>query len=135
MAGPEDITRQFVQAINQRDLGRIGAMMSEDHRFIDSLGEPIEGRESMRDAWRRYFEMMPAYTIEVGEVLAKGNVVALLGKASGTYRVGGERGAETYWETPAAWRAVVREGRIAEWQVYADNEPVRRLMRGASEAK
>jgi hypothetical protein len=36
---------------------------------------------------------------------------------------------ENRWETPAAWRAVVEGGLVAEWRVYADNEPMRELMR------
>jgi hypothetical protein len=33
------------------------------------------------------------------------------------------------WKVPAAWRAVVRDGLIAEWQVYVDNEPLRASLR------
>ena len=58
--------------------------MTSDHRFIDSLGAAVEGRDAMREG------------------------------------------------TPAALRALVRDGRIAEWQVYADNEPIREQMRAAS---
>ena len=32
------------------------------------------------------------------------------------------------WEIPAAWKAVVRDGLVAHWQVFADNQPVRKLM-------
>ena len=38
---------------------------------------------------------------------------------------------ENTWLLPAAWRAVVRDGRIAQWQVYCDTEPVAAIMRGA----
>ena len=31
-----------------------------------------------------------------------------------------------------ALRAVIRDGRIAEWHVYADNEPMRELPRTSS---
>ncbi len=34
------------------------------------------------------------------------------------------------WETPIACCAQVRDGQIAEWRVYADNEPLRQLMKG-----
>jgi hypothetical protein len=30
--------------------------------------------------------------------------------------------------TPKPWRAVVRDGQIADWQVYADNKPVYELL-------
>jgi hypothetical protein len=29
-------------------------------------------------------------------------------------------------------RAIIRDGQVAEWQVYADNEPIREQMRAAS---
>jgi limonene-1,2-epoxide hydrolase len=59
------------------------------------------------------------------------SVVVMLGKARGTYSTDGTLKAENRWETPAAWRAVVEGGLVAEWRVYADNEPMRELMRRA----
>jgi hypothetical protein len=58
----------------------------------------------------------------------------MLGVARGTYSPDGQLRAENRWETPAAWRALVEygpaeDGLVAEWRVYADNEPMRRLMR------
>jgi hypothetical protein len=32
--------------------------------------------------------------------------------------------AENTWRTPAAWMAVVENGLIKQWRVYADNKPV-----------
>jgi len=34
--------------------------------------------------------------------------------------------------TPAALRALMRGTLVAEWQVYADNEPIRRCMQRAA---
>lgn len=36
--------------------------------------------------------------------------------------------AENHWSTPVALRAFVENGEVAEWRVYSDNEPLRRLM-------
>ena len=41
-------------------------------------------------------------------------------------------GPNGFWEVPAAWRAVVQDGKIAEWRVYADNQPLRKLMGDAT---
>jgi hypothetical protein len=30
---------------------------------------------------------------------------------------------------PSVWRALVKEGRVAQWHVYCDNEPIREKMR------
>jgi hypothetical protein len=75
--------------------------------------------------------MVPDYSIIVEEIFCDGPVVVMLGKARGTYSTDGELKAENRWETPAAWRAVVEGGLVAEWRVYADNEPMRKLMRQA----
>lgn len=58
------------------------------------------------------------------ESFSNKNVVALLGTAQGTYSVRGHMLAENHWEIPAAWKAVVHRGRVSEWRVYADNDPV-----------
>jgi hypothetical protein len=55
----------------------------------------------------------------------------LVGMASGSYWSNGIRRPDSLWKTPVALRAVVRDGQICEWQVYADNEPIREQMRAA----
>ena len=105
--------------------------MTPDHLFVDSLGIEVCGREPMREGWRAYFVMVPDYHIAVTDHLETGPVVALFGLASGTYTPGGRIFTQNRWEMPAAWKAVVRDGLVAEWRVYADNEPMRRLMRTA----
>jgi hypothetical protein len=77
----------------------------------------VAGRESMRKGWRGYFSMCPDYWVSHGDIFANGNVVATFGSAGGTI-------SGTKWETPAAWRAVVENGLVKEWRVYADNKPV-----------
>jgi len=65
----------------------------------------------------------------VEECLCSGPVVVMLGVAQGTYTTDGTLRAENRWKTPAALRALIEDGKVAEWRVYADNEPIRRLMR------
>ena len=55
-------------------------------------------------------------------------MVGLFGTAQGTYSVNGKLVSENHWEIPAAWKAVVQGGRVSEWRVYADNEPVWKIM-------
>jgi hypothetical protein len=81
------------------------------------------------DAWDGYFKMVPDYTISHEEIFANGNIVAMFGMAQGTFSRGGEIKKENFWETAAAWRAVVKNGKIGVWQVFADNEPIRAIMR------
>ncbi len=125
----EAIAEAFVRAINRQDVDALAALMAEDHRFVDSLGNLVQGRENMRVAWDAYFRMVPDYTIAVEEIYCGAPVVVLLGVAQGSYAPGGPIRKENRWETPVAIRVFVEEGKVSEWRVYADNEPIRRLMR------
>jgi uncharacterized protein (TIGR02246 family) len=125
----EFVAHGFVGAINRQDADALAGMMTEEHRFIDSLANVVAGREAMRKAWVGYFRMVPDYSIAVEETLAEGPVVVMLGVAQGTYVPDGKLKAENRWESPVALRAVVEGDKVAEWRVYADNEPMRRLMR------
>lgn len=129
MNEPLDVALQFVGYINGHNIGGLTALMTEDHRFIDSLGAEIKGRSAMRSAWIGYFVMIPDYTISIQETFVRDDIVIILGKARGTYSVDGKLLQENRWEFPLALRAVVQDGKLSEWRVYADNEPVRTIMK------
>jgi len=125
---PESVVLAFVNAINRQDVDALMEMMTPEHRFVDSLGSMVEGREKMRAGWRAYFDMVPDYKIAVEETYRDGSVVVMLGEARGTFAPDGKMRAENRWRTPAAFRALVEKGKVAEWRVFADNEPIRRCM-------
>ena len=129
MASPIEVVLQFEHFINSRNPNAICSLMTSEGEFIDSLGNRIQGTEKLRAAWAGYFKMVPDYSISHSEILADGNTVAVFGSAQGTFSNGGQLRKEDVWKTPAAWRAVVKDGKIAVWQVYADNEPIRAIMR------
>ena len=124
------VTEAFVAAINQHDPAALAALMTADHRFVDSLGNVVEGRDAMKAGWVGYFRMVPDYSLHPQENFSAGSVVVMLGTACGTWTADGELKPENRWETPLAVRALVEEGKIAEWRVYADNEPIRKIMSG-----
>ena len=124
-----ETVQEFIDAINQRDIDRICRLMTEDHLFIDSLGAEFRGGDGMRKGWAAYFSMVPDYAIQVKESIAEGQLVVVTGMARGTYSPDGKLKTNDGWSTPAAWRAVVDNGRIATWQVFADNEPLRMILR------
>jgi ketosteroid isomerase-like protein len=131
MAGmnPADLALAFVEAINSDEADRIHSLMADDHLFIDSMGTEVRGREEMREGWAGYFAMFPDFQIEVQEAVCDGQTVIMVGAARGTYAADGELHPDNRWSLPAAWRAVIRGDRVAVWQVFADNEPVRQIMR------
>lgn len=128
---PESAARTFVAAINSGRPDAIAALISEDHVFVDSLGQRIEGRERVRQAWAAYFAMVPDFRIEIDSITVGDERVMLCGLASGGLASAGVRSAAARWSTPGAWEARGCEGRVSRWQVFCDNEPSRALMRAA----
>jgi len=125
------IVVRFIEHINARNVDALCGLMSEDHRFIDPLGAIVQGKAQVRQAWTGYFHMVPDYHISVEEMLEQHGVVVALGTAGGTFSRTGELLEGNRWQVAAAWRVEVSDNLVAEWKVYADNEPLRRLMAGS----
>lgn len=128
-ASAEAVAQAFVRAINRQDVEDLVALMAPDHRFVDSLGNAVVGREKMRAGWVAYFRVVPDYSIAIDESFCDGPVVLMLGTAEGTFSPDGTLKAENQWKTAVALRAQVENGLLTEWRVYADNEPLRERMR------
>ena len=126
--GAAAAAQAFVKQINAHRAEGLAALMTDDHRFVDALGASWQGREVMREGWKGYFGWFPDYKIRVTELIEDGDTVAMFGTAEGTYAADGKLAKKNHWKIPAAWKAVVRGGRIAEWRVYCDNDPARRIM-------
>jgi ketosteroid isomerase-like protein len=116
-----EVFLQFVAAINAHDVEALAALMSSGHRFVDGLGNSVAGAASMRAGWRGYFAMCPDYWIQVDRSISEGDTVLAVGRAGGT--IDG-----IPWQTPAAWQAVIRDGLVCEWRVFADNKPVYEIL-------
>jgi ketosteroid isomerase-like protein len=117
----DEIFLAFVDAVNEHDVEALATLMTADHVFIDSLGNRVEGFDATLGGWRDYFELCPDYWIEAADVFVDDAMVLAAGKAGGSID-----GVE--WQTPAAWKAVTRDGRVAQWQVFADNAPVYEIL-------
>src|SRR5512147_2936638 len=100
---PLDLALAFVARINAHDVPGLAALMSTDHRFVDSLSAVVTGRDIVTKAWTGYFQIVPDYHIEVTRSFADGGEVVLLGSARGTYTRDGSLDPTNEWQTPAAW--------------------------------
>jgi ketosteroid isomerase-like protein len=109
MTNAVEVVLAFNEAINCRDLAALTALMTESHRFIDSAGATIEGRDACVEAWRGFFGHFPDYrnvfadTTDVGD-----GVVVVRGRSECSVAP---------LDGPAEWRAVVLHGRVDVWQV------------------
>jgi ketosteroid isomerase-like protein len=112
-----DILQAFIARINAHDVDGLGELMSDDHEFIDAHGNEVRGKETMIAGWRGYFEWFPDYYIEVTDVFEDSEpTVAMFGFAGGSFK--GKQSES--WRLPAAWKAMVKDGRVTLWQVFAD---------------
>jgi ketosteroid isomerase-like protein len=123
-----DVVMEFINRINAGDAAALSEAMTEDHVFQDALGNRFVGRDRMREGWKQYFKLVAGYRVRADEFFQTDDIFAVFGSASGTYARNGHADKENFWEVPAAWRAVVRGNLVAEWRVYADNQPLRKLM-------
>jgi len=112
---------QFVAAINDRNFESLESLMAPDHLFVDSLGNRVQGAARMLAGWRGYFAICPDYRIRIDRSIVEGDTVLAVGEAGGTID-------KTTWRTPAAWQVVIRDGKVAEWKVFADNKPVYEIL-------
>ena len=122
-ATPVAVVRAYIGRINAADPEGLARLATERPRFVDATGVR---HVLTRAAWAAYFADFPDYRIRVERMFARGSTVAVFGVASGSYRGRGAGTPGEAWRFPAAWRAVVRAGKVVEWQVYADIEPMMR---------
>jgi ketosteroid isomerase-like protein len=122
-AGAIATLEEFIRCINAHDPKGLVSLCTADHVFIGSLGSRMSDRERLEEAWAGYFSLFPDYRIHVEAVALENAVVLACGFASATHAP-----SKKSWRIPAAWRAIIKDGQIAEWQVYADNKPVHELL-------
>ena len=124
-----DIALEFIDRINSHDIPLLTSLVTDDLLYIDAQGHQIRGRRELERSWRACFEWFPDYSVQVDQAFANGHIAVITGCARGTYAVYGRLSRENSWKTPAAWQVKVRHEKIAEWRVYADNEPVWKVLR------
>ena len=112
-----ETVKEYISAINEKNVDRLIEMMSEDHLFIDAYGQS-ETKEMMKSGWVGYFLWFPDYHIEVEEIIEGAKSIGIFGYASGSYL----EQENKYWRIPASWRAVVQGDQLEIWQVYADSK-------------
>jgi ketosteroid isomerase-like protein len=128
---PVDLTPvaiRFITAINDHDVEALSRLVTDDHQFVDGLGTVVEGRDLIVQSWMEYFRWFPDYHITVESTLSRMDEVALFGSAYGTFAPDQELQKTNSWDIPAAFRAKISGDKVAEWHVYADNQPARRIM-------
>ena len=116
MLTSKEIVLAFVERINAHEVEGLSKLMSDDHTFIDAHGNEVHGKEKMTAGWRGYFDWFPDYYIEITDVIGDHETLALFGFAGGSFK--GKQSES--WRLPAAWKAIIKDGRVVLWQVFVD---------------
>jgi ketosteroid isomerase-like protein len=122
MSVEKEIVHEFVKSINEHNVNKIYDLMDNDFKFIDAYGNEETGKDHMRESWIGYFRWFPDYEIEIIDIISDSSIFVILGFASGTYQNEKGENNTNYWRLPAAWRIVVHEHKIKQWQVYCDSK-------------
>ncbi len=129
----DELVLEFVKCVNEADTAKMHELLSTDHIFTDAHNNLVSGRDEMITGWREYFKLFPDYRIEIDEFYSCGDVFAMFGYASGTYK--GLDPEHNHWKLPAAWKAEVSGGKITRWQVYCDTKTPLEIIEKASKIR
>ena len=109
----DHVALRFNAAINDRDLGALEALMTDDHAFIDTADNVERGKAACVASWRGFFASFPDYRNVFSSVTDRDDVVLITGYSTcSTAALDG----------PAIWTAHIRDGKVAEWRVYEDSK-------------
>jgi ketosteroid isomerase-like protein len=108
---PRKTAEAFNACISARDLSGLAALMTDDHRFIDTAGEVFAGKHACVEAWAGFFAAFPDYRNIFERFVVAGWSVAIAGRSACS---------DSRLDGPALWSADVRSGKVAEWRVHDD---------------
>mgnify|MGYP000554203612 CR=1 FL=1 len=108
------LVERYVAAINAHDADAIEAMLTEDFTYIDSWREGVTGRDKVMAAFRSLLTIDPGFGIEVDRMDWRDPHVLMTGRVN-SRQFGPNR--------RAVWQVLVRDGKIAEYQAWAEGGP------------
>ncbi len=105
---------RFVAALNAHDVGALETVLADDFTYIDSWREGVTGRDKVLAALRTLIEMDPEFGIEVDTMDWREPHVLMTGRVNSR---------QFGWGRRAVWQVLVRDGKVAEYQAWAEGGP------------
>ncbi len=107
----KNVVREYIRALNTRDLTATRRIYGEECRLIDSQGGSISGHDNCVEATRRFFALPITFSLEAHSLSERHGEILVSGKVdSSEASLGNDR----------LWRVRLEGKRIVEWQSYAD---------------
>ncbi len=112
---------QFNDCITNADIVGLAELMTEDHVFIDTANNRIEGKtENIAKAWKPFFALYPGYQNIFENITVRDSTVIMQG-----YSVCSK---EILNNVHAIWVVEVRGDKVALWSIYLDTQENRKLL-------
>ena len=108
------LVERFVAAFNAHDMDTLAMLLADDFTYIDSWREGVRGRDKVLAALRSLTLIDPDFGIEVDAMDWREPHVLMSGRVNSRQFGHGRR---------AVWQVLVRDGRIAEYQAWAEGGP------------
>ena len=103
------VVRQYIAALNARDIAVIDRLLADDVRFTDSRGGSLEGHGHVMVATDRFMELERHFHIRIDALSWRDGEVLVQGQSSAD---------APELATDTLWRASVRGGKLRRWQSY-----------------
>lgn len=110
------LVERFIAAFNARDMAALRAMMTEDFTYIDSWREGVSGRDTVMPLLVGMFELDPEFTAEIETLDWRAPHVLVTGRVYSRHFGTARR---------ALWQVLVRDGKVCEYQSWAEGGPPR----------
>lgn len=104
------IVRDYVAALNARDLVAMMRLYGPDCKLIDSKGGWVSGYDNCVEASRRFFAMPFDYNLQLAGITVRGGVVLAHGAM---------RSTDPTLANDTLWRARTDGTRLTEWASFA----------------
>lgn len=115
MKDPKTIALQFNNCISNADIKGLSDLMTEDHLFIDTANNRIEGRDkNISLAWEPFFYLYPGYQNIFECIVVRSYTVIMQG-----YSVCAD---EILNNVKAIWVAEIKEDKVYLWHIYSDTK-------------
>ena len=105
------VVRDYIAALNARDLDAVSRLVGADCTFIDSRGGSVRGHDHCIEASRRFFALDIDYELRVETIVAHPPDVLITGQM---------RSNETGLARDRLWRARAEGANLVEWQSFSE---------------
>ena len=120
MIHSETIALRFNDCINRADIHGLSDLMTDDHVFIDTANNRIEGKtRNIMQAWEPFFAFYPGYRNIFERVVSRGQTVIMQGYSICSVAI--------LNNVRAIWVAEIKKEKVCLWHIYPDTEENRNL--------